>query len=104
MEYGKLLQRFWWVVIVLFVCIAYYFHLIRPKEVQILSLRYREIELLKEKEALLSEKRELLLRIQSHNDPAWIEMVLMKELGVVPEGYVKIHFQKQPDVSTRKKR
>lgn len=94
MTIGAVLIRYWWVLIVLLISFAYYYKNIRPKEVEIRSLKYRVQELKKEKEIAENQKEELLLRIQSQNDPAWIEMVLMKELGVVPEGYIKVHFQK----------
>lgn len=94
MSIGGVLIRFWWVLIVLLISFAYYFRMIRPKEAEIRSLKYRVQELKKEKEIAENQKDELLLRIQSQNDPAWIEMVLMKELGVVPEGYIKVQFQK----------
>jgi len=34
------------------------------------------------------------LRLASQSDPAWIEMILMRDLGVVPEGFLKVHFKK----------
>ena len=41
----------------------------------------------------LETKKEYLTRqINSQSDPAWIEMVMKKELGLVPEGQVKIYF------------
>lgn len=38
------------------------------------------------------EMEYLELKIASQEDPAWIEMILMRDLGVVPEGYLKVHF------------
>jgi hypothetical protein len=52
-------------------------------------------ELQKERLLALNERDDLMLRLQSESDPAWIEMMLMKELGVVPEGWVKIRFTHQ---------
>ena len=40
------------------------------------------------------EKQQLQLKIASQTDPAWIEMILMRDLGVVPEGYLKVYFKK----------
>lgn len=40
------------------------------------------------------EHEELLLQIRSQSDPAWIEMTLKKNLGLVPEGQVKVYFEK----------
>lgn len=95
MTLGGVIVRYWWVLIVLLICFAYYYRMIRPKEAEIRSLKYRVQEIKKEKELAEGKKEELQARIQSQNDPAWIEMVLMKELGVVPEGYLKVHFQKK---------
>lgn len=48
---------------------------------------------IKENLAEASVRQEYLLRqINSQNDPAWIELVLKKELGLVPEGQQKIYF------------
>ena len=47
---------------------------------------------LKNRNAALREE-DLQMRIASQNDPAWIEMVLMREIGVVPEGWIKVHFK-----------
>jgi len=46
-----------------------------------------------EKIRAIEEHKDLLLQVSSQQDPAWIEMVLMRELGLVPEGQKKIHFQ-----------
>ncbi len=43
---------------------------------------------------VVAEKEYLTRQINSQSDPAWIEMVLKKELGLVPEGQVKIYFPK----------
>lgn len=57
-----------------------------------LTLRMQEME--KEKVAVSQEREDLALQLQSETDPAWIEMLLMKDLGVVPEGWTKVHFTK----------
>jgi hypothetical protein len=40
----------------------------------------------------MERHKDLEDRIASQNDPGWIEMVLIRELGVVPEGFLKVHF------------
>ncbi len=50
----------------------------------------QEMEKTKNKASV--EKEYLELKIASLDDPAWIEMILMRDLGVVPEGYLKVHF------------
>ena len=49
--------------------------------------------------ALQNEERDatlihqaLLKQINSQGDPEWLEMVLMKGLGVAPEGQIKVLF------------
>jgi hypothetical protein len=45
-----------------------------------------------EKEELLLQREELLLNIQSQSDSTWVELILMKRLGLVPEGKTKVYF------------
>ena len=46
-----------------------------------------------QKREALKQKGELVQVINSQNDPEWIEMTLMKVLGLVPEGCQKIVFK-----------
>ncbi len=61
------------------------------------ELKARFEALGQEKQALLEIQEELKLQIQSQNDPEWIQLTLMKEIGVVPEGQVKVYFEKQEE-------
>lgn len=36
----------------------------------------------------------LEVEIASQKDPIWVEMMLIKKLGVVPEGCIKVKFKK----------
>ena len=38
-------------------------------------------------------QRDLKLQVASQSDPAWIELALIKGLGLVPEGYTKIYYK-----------
>ncbi|MCE2983850.1 MAG: hypothetical protein LW832_09830 [Parachlamydia sp.] len=49
----------------------------------------------KEKRTALKRQEDLQLQINSQSDPAWIELTLMKGLGLVPEGEQKVYFQKR---------
>lgn len=57
-----------------------------------LSEQLSQLEL--EKEKALKTKEELMLHINSESDPAWVELTLMKELGLTPEDYTKVFFTK----------
>jgi len=45
------------------------------------------------------EEKSILLQTQldSSNDPEWIEYLLIKKLGMVPEGAKKVYFQKSEE-------
>lgn len=93
-RFSSLHIRSWWVLVFTTLSLAFYFQAAHSRTTAIsdLSSRMKEMENAK---LLTSEQNEALaIRLQSESDPAWIEMTLMKELGVVPEGWVKVHFQK----------
>lgn len=46
----------------------------------------------KEKDRLLLEQNDLRLQVNSQSDPAWVELTLMRKLGLVPEGQTKVFF------------
>lgn len=46
------------------------------------------------KKNAIEEREDLVLQLNSREDDAWIEMVLKKRLGVVPEGQMKVYFKK----------
>jgi hypothetical protein len=58
------------------------------------ELRFRISEMEKISLLVCQEQEELLQQIESQSDPAWIELVLLREVGVVPEGFLKVHFKK----------
>ena len=58
------------------------------------ELNFRLSEMEKERQLALQEKEELTLTLASQGDPSWIELILLRELGVVPEGFLKVHFKK----------
>lgn len=54
-------------------------------------------ELLKQKKQALELQYQLTKQINSQSDPAWLELILKKTLGVVPEGQIKIYFEPSSD-------
>lgn len=64
------------------------------KKVSFSEYAFRIQEMEKELNVAVQDRDELKLKILSQSDPAWIELILMRELGVVPEGWLKVHFQK----------
>lgn len=90
-------KNYWWVLVFTVLCFSFYFHSIHKKNMELALIKEEKIALSKEQEEVLSEQEDLLEKIHSQSDPAWIEMVLMKELGVVPEGKVKVHFKNEAE-------
>jgi hypothetical protein len=84
--------RSWWVIVFSTITVAFYFQAAHSKTVVFSNFNSQLHEMEKEKMAALHEQEELSLQLQSESDPAWIELMLMKELGVVPEGWTKVYF------------
>jgi hypothetical protein len=63
----------------------------KEEEYQILQKRLGDLEV--EKKVALENREDLLLQISSQSDPAWIQLMLMKGLGLVPEGQQKVYFK-----------
>ncbi len=74
-------------------CVSFvYSQSMKKKKASFAGCTFHLKEMEKELEGVSCEKEYLQLKIASQDDPAWIEMVLMRDLGVVPEGYLKVHF------------
>lgn len=89
------ITKSWWVILFLLICaLVYEPHFLHLKESEAL-LQKKLLELKSDKEIALQLQEELQLKINSQDDHDWIEMTLMRKLGLVPEGQVKILFKKQ---------
>ncbi len=62
----------------------------RNRHYAYLAEQLSALELKKKQSIALQES--LLLQINSQSDPAWVELTLMKGLGLVPEGQTKAYF------------
>jgi hypothetical protein len=87
-------SRNWWVFVFCVLTVLTYFHFFKEKRSAIYVLNMRLKEMQAEKSTALERREELELCLASHSDPAWIEMVLIRDLGVVPEGFLKVHFKR----------
>ena len=101
MRKGKLFEgllvRSWWVFLFMGICYLFYSQGVEKKRRDHEQLLAKLMDLEKEKRRLGEEKEDLRLQVKSQNDPKWIEMTLMKGLGLVPEGQVKIYFEKNEE-------
>jgi hypothetical protein len=87
-------RSWWWVATFCLLSLFAYFEVIQVKKAALSQLTLKKQEMEKEKIASQEFKEELLLAVSSKDDPAWIEMILMRDLGVVPEGWLKVHFKR----------
>lgn len=92
--YEAFFRKSWWVFLFVALCYLLYSHGMQKKIFAYRDLKSRFDYLTHQKELVLRERGDLLLQVDSQNDPAWVEMALMKSLGVVPEGHIKVCFKK----------
>jgi len=90
--------RSWWVVLFILFCYLCYEQGLRKRDVDFAKLYIQYMDLLDEKQRALAKNENLHLQINSHNDPEFVEMTLMKGLGLVPEGQTKVLFTDNVDL------
>lgn len=91
-KFSQFLASWGWVVGFVGLCLGSYAHASKRKGEATFELMEKIQELKGQRQKVLLEKSELELQINSQSDPLWVEMTLMKGLGLVPEGKKKIHF------------
>jgi|GEM_PF-1441287 len=83
-----------WVMFVAIGCFSLYGEAMYKKSKTCAELRDKIQKVESLKRLLIEEREELTLELSSRDDDAWLEMVLKKRLGVVPEGQMKVYFKK----------
>ena len=88
-------RYFSWVVVFLitFSSLMLSFRVRKNKSDVYVSLSKRFQELSVERDRFIDENEELKSQIQSQDDPLWVELTIMKVLGLVPEGQKKVYFR-----------
>lgn len=86
------LFRSWWVLLFLILSFSLYSHAMQKKAGECSSLKEKLHLFELEKQLAVQEHEDLVLQINSLSDPAWIQMTLMKGMGLVPEGQQKVYF------------
>jgi hypothetical protein len=90
----EIFRTHWWMVTFLSIIALFAWQGSQKQRHALLDLQTRFAAILQEKEAAASEYEDLLLQIRAQNDPDWVELVLMRRLGLVPEGQTKVYFEK----------
>jgi hypothetical protein len=86
-------SRYWWVLSFCLVAAIGFAHAMKSRHAVLADLKFRLSEMEQEYAGLCQLKEDLSLQIASENDPAWVELVLLRQMGVVPEGFLKVHFK-----------
>lgn len=82
----------WWVILFTLLCFFCYEQGVKMRNIQFQVLSKQLQEFQQEKQNALALQSELNAQIQSQEDTEWIELLLLRELGVVPEGQKKVFF------------
>lgn len=90
--FEQLFLKSWWVILFGLLCFILFEHGMKThrQEHARLQKHHQDLEKQRKDATVLQEK--LMLEINSQSDPAWVELVLMKGLGLVPEGQTKVFF------------
>ena len=93
--FEETILRSWWVVLFILLCYAVYEQAMKQHHTDYNRLHDHWVALAHEKDEALARHEDLCLQIHSQSDPAWVELILMKKLGLVPEGQTKVFFMKK---------
>lgn len=85
----------WWVIAFILICAIIYEHGLKKRDTLYQQLTEQWLSLQKEKQEALHHQQNLQLQINSQSDLAWVELTLMKGLGLVPEGQQKVYFYQE---------
>jgi len=90
----EVFKEFWWVILfVSFTCSGFVFAASSQKKIaQEIQKRIESIQ--EQKNKALSEKEYLEQKLYSKDDPAYVELTLIKVLGVTPKGQQKVLFNR----------
>lgn len=92
--FEELVVKSWWLILFFLLCFFIYDHALIERKKSLASLVQKREKLLLKKEKALKLNEELKLQRESENDPAFIELTLMKSLGLVAENQTKVIFKK----------
>lgn len=90
--FEEVILKSWWTILFILLCFFAYDQTIKRRNREELKLRVKFEELSQNKKEALALQEELKGQIASQGDEDWIEMTLMRCMGLVPEGQKKVHF------------
>lgn len=90
--FEQLFLQSWWVILFAIISYMVFEQSMKFRDSEYAKLEEQFIDLERQKKEALALQEKLVLEINSQSDPAWVEIVLMKGLGLVPEGQIKVFF------------
>lgn len=90
--FEQIFLQSWWVILFAIISYMLFEQGMKVRDLEYVKLQEHHIDLERQKKEALALQEKLLLEINSQSDPAWVEMVLMKGLGLIPEGQIKVFF------------
>lgn len=94
--FEEVILKSWWVILFFLLCYFAYDQAVQHKSREEDKLRGKLCSLELEKKRALAVQEDLKLQIASQEDESFIELTLMRRLGLVPEGQKKVHFIPAP--------
>lgn len=91
--FDALVIRSWWVVAFTLSCYALYERASSNQSEAYSLIASQYAQCLEEQQRAEARFLRLQRQVESQNDPRWVEMTLMKELGMVPKGQTKVYFK-----------
>ncbi|MBA3722920.1 MAG: hypothetical protein H0W88_11045 [Parachlamydiaceae bacterium] len=86
--------RSWWVIAFIIFCGILYERGMQKRDIQFQHLSEQLVFIQKDKQKALQHQKKLQMQVNSQSDLAWVELALMKGLGVCPEDQQKVYFYK----------
>lgn len=87
-----LFLRCWWVILFCLLCASFYEQGRKRIDGEYRKLHKQLTKAQTVRNQKLNIREDLMLKVNSQSDPDFVELLLMKELGVVPEGHLKFFF------------
>jgi len=82
----------WWVILFIIICFMFYEQGQKRRKEDFEIFRGQVTDLQTQINNEKDSQQTLTMQINSQSDPAWVELTLMKGLGLVPEGQTKVYF------------
>ena len=89
----RMALRFWWVVLFLLLCYMVYERAMKRLHDDHTALKVQWEQLDTQRHHALVLRHQLNREIASQGDATYNELLLMQELGLVPQGQVKVIFE-----------